>query len=178
MQKADPFITVRGTGKEEERRPERKTNNRRLSSSANSNWPEELCKSKGDQSAPEENYLGGQARTTRVDTPDSSSNNMIANSRNRVKGTDGSAIIFRDKFDTPNSKIDKSIMRVLRVGRSNHLISILEMSRKEERSIIQVFALPSWKVFPWSSPKWGTPLRIIVQGKVSSDIKSVDSSFG
>ncbi|GFT17035.1 uncharacterized protein TNCV_4737801 [Trichonephila clavipes] len=65
---------------------------------------EERCKSKGDQSGSEENYLGGQARTTRVDTPVSSPNKRVSSSRNRVRGMEDPVIIFPNKANTPDSK--------------------------------------------------------------------------
>ncbi|GFX20697.1 hypothetical protein TNCV_77551 [Trichonephila clavipes] len=42
----------------------------------------------GGQSGPEENYLRGQVRTTRVDTTGRSPNTSMANSRSRIQGTD------------------------------------------------------------------------------------------
>ncbi|GFY71702.1 OV-16 antigen [Trichonephila inaurata madagascariensis] len=67
-------------------------------------FQEEQCKSKEDQSGPEESYLGGQARTTRIDTPYSSTNNMVANNLSRIKEMDDPAIIFRDiKFQRTRS---------------------------------------------------------------------------
>ncbi|GFX40169.1 uncharacterized protein TNCV_4318041 [Trichonephila clavipes] len=98
---------------------------------------EKRCKSKGDQSCPE-NYLKGKARTIRVDTPDSKPSNMVANSRSRIRRTDDPAIIVQDKVDTPDSKIARKLMEDLRVGGPHHLMSLLEMSRKEERSFSQL----------------------------------------
>ncbi|GFY46248.1 hypothetical protein TNIN_172341 [Trichonephila inaurata madagascariensis] len=145
-------------------------NKRKLSSSANSNWPlnkklreskeslqqgkqdlttyvpeielpkklvlvlqEERCQSKGDQSSPEENYLRGQARTTRVDTSGSNPNTRVTNSRRRIKRMDDTAISVHDKVDTidstPDSKFTKRRMEVQRVGGPSLLKSILGMSR-------------------------------------------------
>ncbi|GFY73276.1 hypothetical protein TNIN_228661 [Trichonephila inaurata madagascariensis] len=99
---------------------------------------EESWKSKRDQSGPAENYLRGQARTIRVDTPASSPDNKVANSRSRVKVMEDPVIAFPDKVDTPDSKIARRLMEVQRVGGPHHLKSILEMSRKDERSFSQV----------------------------------------
>ncbi|GFS52308.1 hypothetical protein TNIN_3661 [Trichonephila inaurata madagascariensis] len=101
-------------------------------------FQEERFKPKGDQSGPEENYLGGQARITRVDIPDSSPDNKVTNSWSRVRGMEDPVITFPDKVDTPDSKIVRRLIEVPRVGGLHHLKSILRMSRKEERSFSQV----------------------------------------
>ncbi|GFU62389.1 hypothetical protein TNCV_318931 [Trichonephila clavipes] len=66
---------------------------------------EERCKSKGDQSGLGENYLKGQAHTTRVDTLDRSPNTRGANSRSRSRVTDDPAVRVQEKLDTQDCKI-------------------------------------------------------------------------
>ncbi|GFY61104.1 hypothetical protein TNIN_346661 [Trichonephila inaurata madagascariensis] len=134
-------------------------NKRGLPSSPNSKWPlrkkqielpqklvpdlqEERCKSKGDLSGPEENYLRGQVRVTRFDTPDRSPNTRVTKCRSRIQGTDDPAVTVQDKVDTPDSKIARRRMEVQRVGGPHHLKSLLEMSRTGE-SISQVPAKDS-----------------------------------
>ncbi|GFX75006.1 hypothetical protein TNCV_1845781 [Trichonephila clavipes] len=104
IQEEEPFITVRGTTKEEEYRS-RKTNEHERPSVGE-------VHAKEDQSGPEENYLRGQARRTRVDTTGNSPNTRVANRRSRIQETDDPAIIVQDKVEVPNSKIAWKRMEV------------------------------------------------------------------
>ncbi|GFY62694.1 hypothetical protein TNIN_178621 [Trichonephila inaurata madagascariensis] len=122
---------------------------------------EERCKSKGDLSGPEENYLRGQARVTRVDTPDRSPNTRVTNCRSRIQGTDDPAITVQDKVDTPDSKIARRQMEVQRVGGPHYLKSLLGMSRTGE-SISQV---PAEDSRPGPEEEGSLQSRRIQQGR-------------
>ncbi|GFY80181.1 hypothetical protein TNIN_251531 [Trichonephila inaurata madagascariensis] len=77
----------------------------------------------------------------RVDTSDSSPDNKVAKSRSRVRGMEDPVITYQNKVDTPDSKIAGRLMETQRVEGPHHLKSILEMSRKEERSFSQAVLL-------------------------------------